>query len=690
MKCKGCSSELQKIEYQSRSADEAHSSTYRCPHCPLNIDKFYNVSRLPHLYLLRSTRTYKTTPFIDSTELYTSKILCVKSKYTSRFRENEIYDAKACNYIDLNSVLFKSYSTGPWSYKARSVQTTEYIGLNAKIESILCIDNAPNQGVQYIDFQYIVIQGYTGILDGEYITVVHEIKDESDTSVLNHLFELYLMGFLPTNLPSYINRISLGSMSNMTARAYDAVSAEDYRHDFSTKPDGERMWLVRAGSTWLYCRRLLDFEIVAWYIDDSLSYMQKNTIAPVLDLEVMVDFPCILIDILSNVNGQLSPYDRNTKWITLKMHTLKQQFSYLKLIHMREFFETAQDAVDYAKTVPYPTDGLVAISQDGTDMKKLKPFRSVELQLNEDGTLSTREGNKIFKILENLQYPVGSIIEVRFSVDNGCIKIHESFQRFDKKSPNTNSALDSIIESSIQTNAQSMVRTLLWRWSNKLRFYIYRRANSVNTAKNIILDIGSGSGQSTEAFDKIPDCSFILVEPDEGKCKQLSRRLGVRQIHKDPRSIITAIPALKQGNRKYHVLNTNLELILLDKAVVTNIKGVLRCSIASFSSHFIANSIDNLISLGIPFIGCYYSYNGLTVGDSIIDTAGITMRKVSDERATVKWGTDNVYDEPTSDPATESLRVNSLNAIEIVPAPISDKYDPVYIACSYVKVLISK
>lgn len=48
-----------------------------------------------------------------------------------------------------------------------------------------------------------------------------------------------------------MSKILLGSMSNMNARAYDAYDANDNEHLFSTKPDGERMWLVRSGSVWL-------------------------------------------------------------------------------------------------------------------------------------------------------------------------------------------------------------------------------------------------------------------------------------------------------------------------------------------------------------------------------------------------------------------------------------------------------
>ena len=91
----------------------------------------------------------------------------------------------------------------------------------------------------------------------------------------------------------------------------------------------------------------------------------------------------------------------------------------------------------------------------------------------------------------------------------------------------------------------------------------------------------------------------------------------------------------------------------------------------------------------MPFIGCYYSYNDVEVGESIIDTSGIQMTKVSYCMAHVKWGADKGYFEPVVMPEDEPLNVTEVDALDVVPFDGDSSNNSVYRACSAVKVLIS-
>ncbi|HAA5926486.1 TPA_asm: hypothetical protein GFY42_15345, partial [Listeria monocytogenes] len=77
-----------------------------------------------------------------------------------------------------------------------------------------------------------------------------------------------------------------------------------------------------------------------------------------------------------------------------------------------------------------------------------------------------------------------------------------------------------------------------------------------------------------------------------------------------------------------------------------NIKDVIRCAVACFSAQFVLDDIGKLTSLGIPFLGSYYSYDTIAVGDSIINYGSIKMTRISEDEATVKWGKDKAYKEP--------------------------------------------
>jgi hypothetical protein len=686
-KCKGCGSDLTLMQYQARSADEAHSSSYRCPFCPLDITKFSNLIPVPHLYLKKSKRSRPQTPVVNSNVSFTRRLLCVVSKDLSLFQGSNLSVARSSNCLDTNSRLYKHYTTGPWKGMAVSYGERMNIGLNAYLVSLSLIpmDTIPDN--QYSDFKYTSLEGYTVIVQNNSAKLICDVGTESDSAVLDHLLCAYVMGFAPTSLASHTSGVRLGAMSNMNARAYDAVSGEDNKDSFSTKPDGERMWLVRAGSTWLYCKRM-NFEIRSWEIDNALMYSNDLSVSPVIDIEFMLAFDPILIDVIVSSNMEICPYDRDLQWIEKEMCSLRQEFQYLSIVQTRKFFNTHAEASVYEKSVQYPTDGLIAISPNGTDMKKLKPLKSIELKLQDNNELTTREGKALFRMAEDSVYVPDDIVEIRFSILNGVLNTHETFHRPDKIVPNNDSAVQAVIASCAKPESDSMLRTIMWRWSNKLRFYLYEKANSVDNDNNIVLDIGSGSGQSTEAFDKLPDCSFILIEPDEDACRSLSRRLGVKEVHKDPRSVIGVIPQLKRGTRKYHILNCQLDDVLSDKPVVSNIKSILRCAISCFSAHYIATRIDDIVGLGIPFVGCYYSYDGVELGESIINTSGISMTRVSHNRAVVKWGRDKEYNEPVVLPEEEPVSVTTVSALDVVSLDASSQDQRAYKACSSVKILI--
>lgn len=688
MRCISCNSILQRIEYQARSADEAHKVIHRCPKCPLDITKFSNELSKSHIHLGKTIRKRNVLPEVDSTAHSCMVIVCVTTK--NRFISHDVHSVKAIcsNFIDLSHRVFKGYVSGPWKGRMISIVSEIPLGANISMQTVQVLDRVPGSYPKYCDFEYIELGSDFAILKKDSVTLCKMFTTEDTTNISDWITSVYLMGTQPISLANHINNIKLGAISNITARAYDASSVTNDSYLFSTKPDGERLWMTRLGMVWVFSRRLMDHTIQGWIIDDFCHMQSKHMIGPILDVEILWGHKAILIDVLMDEHGIISSHDRTLDWINEKFEFLKTQFSALDSIEARPFYSSIASADTYRKSVDYPTDGLVAVSKTGTDMLKLKPIKSIELEFIQGGYFVTREGTKLFQTLETDVYQIGSIVEIRISLEAGQPLIHKNFVRPDKKVANSDSVIDSILRSCEESTSKNVIRTTIWRWSNSLRLKLYERASILMKDKHIILDIGSGSGQSTEAFSKIPNASFILVEPDPHKCKLLAKRLGVRNIDKDPRSFIPLIPQLKRGNKTYHIINTTLQEILADSVATMNMIGIVGCMISSFSIHFIHDCLEKIIESKVPFIGSYYSYDDIPIGKCIIDDSDLVMKRVSKDTATVQWGRDEIYNEPVLEMINLPFGIDVLDGSNMISIPVSNKTDPIYCACSHVKILI--
>lgn len=71
-----------------------------------------------------------------------------------------------------------------------------------------------------------------------------------------------------------------------SARAYDACNVSGDAYTFTSKTDGERMWMARMGTVWMFIRRLLGGAVVAWEPLDGPCEM--HGCYPVYDVEVVM------------------------------------------------------------------------------------------------------------------------------------------------------------------------------------------------------------------------------------------------------------------------------------------------------------------------------------------------------------------------------------------------------------------
>lgn len=694
MKCSSCGSTLKSIEYQARSADEAQRQIFRCVNCPLSIDDFAKQRSNVHVHLKRRERTLKPTPKIDSS------VSCVVKYVRGKMPQSrcdsidvDISSSQtiyATNYVDDTGKMFRYNHNGLWKGYGTHISSSKNICPNVDIIEMCILPIDTIHKSKYTLEKHLTHNGRDYTLSSKSICIWMEVVE--DATVKDLVTNMYTTGFSPQSLADHMSQSTLGSLSNISARAYDKSSVKDYEHRFSTKPDGERLWMTRMGMAWLYSRRLVNHTVVGWQIQDYKTHVDNNSMGPIIDIECMIGFKSILIDVLMDSDGSMTKHGRSTNDIMVAFHKLQQEFDIVKGVKTRHFYDTLQGAISYRDSVQYPTDGIVAISNSNTDMFKIKSEKSIELSLNADGTLQTSDGNKLFSSDLHNTYSVSTIIEIRFNVHNGRVCINDMFHRPDKVKANDMNAVSSVIYSSIaaKDDSSNIVRTEIWRWSNTLRDTIYQIAQRSIRSRTVVMDIGTGSGQSIDSFNNMRDCSFILIEPDKDKCKKLVRRLGVRQFYQDPRSVIPVITQLKRGTTKYHVLNCSLQTIVNDKAIMQNITGVVSHCIACFSAHFVINELDLLSSKGFNIIGCCYMYDGIEVNSSIVDEYGLSMKRVNDKFAVVKWGTDTEYEEPSLIKEDIPQSLVSIRALGLVHNSSSDYKDVINRVCSHVSILRSR
>jgi hypothetical protein len=691
MKCSSCNSELKVIEYQARSADEAQRSITRCPNCPLNLDDFLKGRVDVHMHLKRRKRIINSTPIIDSSSSTRLRFVCGRTK-----SQNLVVDLsrttpiRAANYVDKRGHMFRHHHTGKWKDNAISLISKTEIAPNVKLVEIDIIPCDQPSDNTYKIFDQVTVEENEYIVNGDYATLWLPVIDNA--SIPAKLYEMYLSGFAPMRLSDYVGQTVLQSLSNLTARAYDRYMVEDYQHRFGDKPDGQRMWITKIGMVYLFSCRLTGHVIKGWEVDPSYPQTLKVTVGPVIDVEFMLNSSPKLIDVLMDETSSITTHQRTMCDITLLLSQMKKVLPILSMIETREFFDTYQEASSHRETLDYPTDGIVAITKSGTDMFKIKDERSMELEVMEDGKLSTADGTVVLSSQYHETYDPGTIIEIRFRIDDGLMDVKRVFHRPDKQRANDIDAVKNIIQSSTEPSDDTgnILRTEIWRWSNTLRSQMYSFVQRQVQGTGVVLDVGTGDGQSLDAFISMKDVSFIFVEPNEISCKKLMSRLGVRKMYTDPRSVIPVVPQLRKGTIKYHILNCSITDVVNDEATMKNLKSVVGHVTSCFSAQFAINELAAMATLGMSVIGCCYLYDNIDPGSSIIDEHGLKMSRVNLTDAQVKWGSDKVYDEPALETSDIPEMFVKIPAMDFVGPPADTHNGLVRNVCSHAWILRSR
>lgn len=666
--CQACNSDLQTIEYQARSADEATRVTTTCPSCPLDASKVrlsYKAMSYPRglRHPVRSARrSYSSSKLVPAHVISRVKVdatvnvanlgasvrhIVQGTQSTRPASMSDASDARMpmrfqvsgtsagyCEYLLDSAIIgFGAVLEVVQLYHPPHVSELGTKILEGTINSI----RKSNASSTYLytsaatSKKYVVVQ-YDGVVD--------------NVSAAGAVSDLYLSLCPPASLSSYIERRMVRELANLCPRAWDVSAAPTSGYTFTSKPDGERMWLVCYGLFWYAKEVQRDSAMLKWtHNGNSTTPVLKPIIC---DVEYTVEQGFIFIDALTDADGTHVPIIRDINYSIAVLERVKAIVRCVP-VTVREYFDNNDDAVRYCGRVRYPTDGTLGIRNGSTETVKIKSTKAVELLLNDGGSLTTSDGDIVAVISDYDKSYVGKVLEVRFTANpgNNFITVLDVFPRTNKLTPNSSEATENILRSCIQFNsATDAQRTMVVKWCNVLCKLIVDRALRSNDSRHIVLDVGTGSGQSLDRFTVNESVSYVYVEPDNKRAVSLSRRARCKLL-KAAEELGPLVKSLVTRRVQQVVVNCSLQDILSNEELSRSLCPQLKCVISTFSAQFVVSELRTLKTLyGCNVYACMYTYDGAIDG-TLVDSCGATMKVTDADTATVKWGSES-YEEPAT------------------------------------------
>jgi len=670
MKCKACGSELTTVERQLRAADEATQTVTSCPSCPVKA-WMIKITEMPK----QSSRGFR---FPVKRAIKTQQEQILSPNRTRYVISVDVQESSLLNNILLSErhvVIFdhsahtRSLSEGSVPARAETTVKGPRVGeRSTRIGSTplgfgadLLMYNVQESRSSSYGSKYVLLGHYAVVDDiSGHKSVLYKAANSTNVCVLvdtDHSCDsrtvakvvdvLYNMKNMPFKLSLYMQPEDIARLNSLSARAWDTSRVPESRCKFTSKPDGERMWLVIYGRCWYSVSKSKEKTITKWLMTfDSTMYSEEPV---VLDVEYLSGFGFILIDCLTTITGQSAPISRDIAWVTRTFERVTSQHPSCPAI-LRKYSTEHEDAVKYANEVPYIVDGIIAIRDGSTEILKIKDTKSIELRHLGNGEMCTSDSTVVMILSNAEKFPTDSIVEVRFKASRsaGEFDVETAFVRTDKTTANSTDAAVNIFQSSmVNSTRDDDERRKALLWCNKLRESIVHRALKSSDTKHIVLDVGTGTGQSVDSLLRSDSVSYILVEPDRVRCNQLKRRLGGVKVLTNPRDVVPLVRQLKTRSIQHVVVNSTLSDFYAANGVSERVMPELKCILCTFSIQYITSTLFDISETHrIPIYGCCYTYDSVGPTGTLIDTAGVVMKMIDDDLATVKWGNDKEYTEP--------------------------------------------
>ena len=702
-RCAACGGKFLVQYYQRRAADEPPDKVEYCPHCPLDVRKLnlipqsYSIATRTHR---RTVTPHKRTSTIISDTLYRSgSRVCIliegaaANRCMKRAKDNN-FQAQIITTVTIpvsrgpGKGLTDYYTSSVVKGEAHIVSSSNVIAPLIQVQELDVYRLKQSDRPKYEEYasgyetilppvgtaEYMFLRTTDSFDRAKLYILLHEGLSEFDRPeerVLHILEEILAIYGTESSIKSFMSPSIISSLYTQSAKAYDWPSAPETGYSYTWKPDGERFWYIRYGTVWLFSRRLLSGSITGWNLENSVRI--ANKVGPVLDVEVMIGHDPILIDVLVSESGTCTAPTRSLRDVLDTYYSIE---NIGVPIHVREYYSKESDVYRNESTLTYPVDGVVGIQDGSMTIIKLKSTKSIELSLGEDGTLSTSDDIPIASSELQKLYDPGSIIELRITKQRNSkgLSVDEIILRTDKAKANSYKVCVDIMHTMLD-KPETLERRRALVWCNTVRHKLHQISASPSERGRVVLDIGAGDGQEVSDYSNDPNVTYMLVEPDERKCRGLIRRLqgkGTSRLFNGAIHFSHVIASLSTGNLRYAVICATFSDILKQENCIKILRGCIRYCIASFSISYIRNDLVRLAMSGIDIIGCGYMYDDIDNEGYLVNEYGVIMKQTANNRASVRWGSDKVFEECAIHKSDFKDIFHIRNATELVPVFRSD------------------
>ncbi|KAI5291588.1 hypothetical protein KEM52_000121, partial [Ascosphaera acerosa] len=615
--CISCSAVLQHIEYQSRAADEAHRQILVCPHCPLDASKVSLELELRTADI--STGLIENAKNRIETATWRKKTTLHRYVFSATLahphRQGDVKDLLGKRvYIDDcdlgGRVAASVLNVQGLNDKAIVVKNRDDSNVLFAVKSLSVYDldddypagvSRRSDRVWFTNYTHAVdayiTQDNVVLREGETLSVYVVPSSFSQGEVMRDVFTAASdLGYLAEALPFNM----LKGLMNLSSHAWDVKAHTMIKYLQTHKVDGERMFIF------------VMYPMVFWTRQDPWLSVLSMSIIEGLEQE---HAGYALLDVPMTTGGKFAPAQRSLEWVAKEATKFVDMLRHLD-VRVREYW------VNTPTTTPPSTeflcDCLVAIDPLSIAAMKLKDVYSMELMVR-NGRCLTLNNDAVFDVVPlGRSFQDGDVVEVEFTrgVGVGVLNIDDVFKRVDKTAPNSTNAVTNILMS-------------VCRYINDL-------VEDMDSPRPLIIDVGSGDGQSLDSMN-VRDGHFLglFVEPDRATFESLCACLGVKAPPPGTMHVRSMLKALVTRRRRVGVCNSTLRELLENTVMIKELMEIIRAIVGTFSLHFVILDLYRIVTqYGTPVYGCVYVYDGIESDGVLIDTCGVRMAKLENGRAT--------------------------------------------------------